>query len=100
MVWLGLGGTAIETDHRDLVGGDPHRLVLAEFDDIAGVGDESQHIGSQEILVPPDTNHQWGVTARSDHLIRSLRIHRHQGEGPLKLIGHTTKRHQQIAAGP
>ena len=45
-------------------------------------------------------DHQWGVTARSDHLIRSLRIHRHQGEGSLKLIGHTTKRHQQIAAGP
>ena len=62
-----VGVVSIEIRDAVAVGGDDHRLVLAEFDGVAGVFDEGGHIRADEHLAVTDADHQRsGAPGRDD----------------------------------
>ena len=70
------------------VGGDHHRLVLAEFDGVAGVLDERGDVGADEHLAVADADHQRRGAAGGDDRARLVGVGEHQREVALEAGQH------------
>ena len=81
------------------VGGDHHRLVLAEFDGVAGVFDERRDIGADEHLAVADAEHQRGRAPGGHDRARLVGIGENQGEVTLQPAQHGQHGGDEVAGG-
>ena len=81
------------------VGGDHHRLVLAEFDGVAGVFDECRDIGADEHLAVADADYQRGRAPGGDDRARLVGVGEDQGEMALKAAQHGQHGGDEVAGG-
>ena len=81
------------------VGGDGHRLVLAEFDSVAGVFDERRDIGADEHLAVADAEHQRRGAAGGDDRPRLVGVGEHQREMALQAAQHRQHGGDEVACG-
>ena len=81
VVFLALGGGAVEVRDLHGVGGDRDDLVLAEFHRAAGVVDEAGDVGAEEVLALAEAHDERGVAAGRDHHVGLVRVHGEQREG-------------------
>ena len=81
------------------VGGDRYRLVLAEFDRVAGVSDEGGDVGADEHLAVADADHQRSGAARRDNCARFVGVGEHQCEVALEAAQHGQHRAGEVACG-
>ena len=77
-------GVAVEVGDRIAVGGDHHRLVLAEFDGVAGVFDEGRDIGADEHLAVANADYQRGRAPSGHDRPRLVGVGEHQCEMALE----------------
>ncbi len=76
-----------------------HRLVLTEFDGVAGVLDEGGHIGADEHLTVADTDDQRRGAAGGDDHSRLVRVGEHQREMALQPAQHREHGGREVACG-
>ena len=81
------------------VGGDHHRLVLAQLDGVAGVFDERRHIGADEHLAVADAEHQRRGPPGGDDRARLVGVGEHQREVALQPAQHGEHGGREIAGG-
>ena len=81
------------------VGGDHHRLVLAQLDGVAGVFDERRHIRADEHLTLADAEHQRRGPAGGDDRARLVGVGEHQREVALQPGQHGEHGGREIARG-
>ena len=81
------------------VGGDHHRLVLAEFDGVAGVFDERRDVGADEHLAVADADHQRRRAPGGDDRARLVGVGEHQGEVALEAAQHGQHGGDEVAGG-
>jgi hypothetical protein len=94
-----ISGIAIEIGDPVTVGGDHHRLVLAEFDCITGVFDERGHVGADEHLAVADTHHQRRGSSCGDNRARLVCVGEDQREVALQSAQHREHRAGEVAGG-
>ena len=92
-------GVAVEVGDRVAVGGDHHRLVLPEFDRVAGVLDERGDIGADEHLALADAEHQRGGAPGRDDGARLVGVGEHQRELALQPAQHRQHRGGEVPGG-
>ena len=90
---------AVEVDDPVAVGGDHHRLVLAEFDGVTGVFDERRDVGTDERLPVTDPHHQWRGPPGGDDGARITGMREHQGEVALEAAQHRQRGGDEITGG-
>ena len=81
VVFLALGGGAVEVRDFHGVGGDRDDLVLAEFDGAPGVVDEAGDVGAEEVLALAEADDERGVPAGRDHDVGLVGVDGEQREG-------------------
>ena len=81
------------------VGGDHHRLVLTEFDGIAGVLDECGHVGADEHLAVADTDNQRCGAACGDDHARLVGVGEDKREMALEPAQHREHGGREVACG-
>ena len=91
--------SAVEVGDPVTVGGDHHRLVLAELDGVAGVFDERGHIGADEHLAVADAEHQRRRAPGGDDRPRLVGVGEHQREVALQPAQHGQHRGDEVAGG-
>ena len=92
-------GVAVEIGDLIVVGGDHHRLVLAEFDGVAGVFDERGHIRADEHLALADAEHQRGGAPGRHDGAGFIGVGEHQREVALQPAQHRQHRGDEITGG-
>ncbi len=92
-------GRAVEAHDLVAVLGDDDRVVLAEFDGVAGVGDERGNVGAEEHLVLTDADDQRRGATAGDDLPRLVDMGEQQGEGALETAEHGQCGRLEVASG-
>ena len=90
---------AVEVGDPITVGGDHHRLVLAEFDGVAGVFDERRDIGGDEHLAVANAEHQRGRAPGGHDRARLVGIGEDQREVTLEAAQHGQHGGDKVASG-
>ena len=90
---------AVEIADPVAVGGDHHRLVLAQLDGVAGVFDERRHVGADEHLAVADAEHQRRGPAGGDDGARLVGVGEHQREMTLQPAQHGQHRGGEVPGG-
>ena len=92
-------GVAVEVGDRIAVGGDHHRLVLAEFDSVAGVFDERRDIGADEHLAVADAEYQRSRAPGGHDRPRLVGVGENQREVALEAAQHGQHGGDEVAGG-
>ena len=96
-----VGGVVVAMEVGDpvAVGGDHDRLVLTQFDGVAGVFDERGDVGAEEHLAVADADDQRGRATRGDDRARLVRVGEHQREVALQPRQHRHHGADEVARG-
>ena len=89
----------VEVGDRVALGGDHHDLVLAEFDGVARVLDESGDVGCDEHLVLADTDDQWRRPTRRDDRVGVVGMREDQRERTVESTQRCVCARDEVACG-